>query len=705
MDALVGLWRRAAYGPHAQQFNVTKSICGPVLSGSMTDSSISASILILAASVAAGCSNDHARPSSMKAGTGGTSSDTGSNLWSSVSDSSAGGVAAGGGSTNGTDGGHRDAGADATLVEDASVADGAGDPAAPLALSVTIDEPSIVLLPGGTGKLTASVANDPAGAGVDWSITGGHTIVASGQITVAASATSGVATVTATSKSDPTKKATARLLVVLSGTVTGTAHPLVASYTITSPVAARLSIQFGESLAYEKTTSDSTVSGTAATSVLVAGMVAEKLHHMRAVLAFDDGTEFVDADHTFTTGTAASGLPTITTTINDASKVTAGVELVSSVTGQPQVVSIDMQGRIVWYYGYTGPGSIAQPVQALPNGHFLAILSPNSLVPLGSITAPAGAIDVLREFDLAGNTVRELSRDDLAAALTTAAGNGCAECGFTPAVMHHEVLPLPNGHKLLFTNTIRTCEESKDCSGGDASDPVLGDVVVDLDENWTPVWAWNEFNHLSVSRSSFSFPDWTHSNAIVYSPDDGALLVSIRHLAWVVKVAYDNGKGDGHIIWKLGNGGDFTLQGGTAPQDWFNAQHAPSFASTTMRSGVFPLIMFDNGTFRPFDPPCTTDCTYSRVPIFQVDETQKTATLVYDYRLPSPSLWGGNAEVLESGNIHVDLAQPDPSSARSDVYELTQTDAPSVVMRLNIQGLNAYRSRRLSSLYPGVTWR
>jgi hypothetical protein len=271
--------------------------------------------------------------------------------------------------------------------------------------------------------------------------------------------------------------------------------------------------------------------------------------------------------------------------------------------------------------------------------------------------------------------------------------------------MHHEALPLPNGHTLILTNTIQTCGESTGCTGGDASDDVLGDVVVDLDDSWTPVWAWNEFNHLSVSRSSFGFPDWTHSNAIVYSPDDGALLVSSRHLAWVMKVAYGDGKGDGHIIWKLGKGGDFNLEGGTAPQDWFNAQHAPSFASTTMRSVVFPLILFDNGTFRPFDPPCTTDCSYSRVPIFQIDEAQQTATIVYDYRLPSYSLWGGNAEVLENGNIHVDVAQPDPSSAQSDVYEITQTATPSIVMRLNINGLNAYRSRRLSSLYPGVTWR
>ena len=34
------------------------------------------------------------------------------------------------------------------------------------------------------------------------------------------------------------------------------------------------------------------------------------------------------------------------------------------------------------------------------------------------------------------------------------------------------------------------------------------------------------------------FPDWTHSNAIIYSSDDGNFIVSIRHQSWLVKVNY-----------------------------------------------------------------------------------------------------------------------------------------------------------------------
>ena len=108
---------------------------------------------------------------------------------------------------------------------------------------------------------------------------------------------------------------------------------------------------------------------------------------------------------------------------------------------------------------------------------------------------------------------------------------------------------------------------------------VTGDVIIDLDQNHKPVWLWNEFDHLDVNRQPMGFPDWTHTNAVIYSADDGNLIISIRHQNWLVKIDYANGTGAGDILWKLGYQGDFTLVGGTDPTDWFYAQHGPSFAT------------------------------------------------------------------------------------------------------------------------------
>ena len=62
---------------------------------------------------------------------------------------------------------------------------------------------------------------------------------------------------------------------------------------------------------------------------------------------------------------------------------------------------------------------------------------------------------------------------------------------------------------------------------------MLGDALVDLDQNHNPVWVWDTFDHLcsatvttpclDINRHPLDFPDWTHSNALVYSPDDGNL--------------------------------------------------------------------------------------------------------------------------------------------------------------------------------------
>jgi len=105
-----------------------------------------------------------------------------------------------------------------------------------------------------------------------------------------------------------------------------------------------------------------------------------------------------------------------------------------------------------------------------------------------------------------------------------------------------------------------------------------------------------------------NFPDWTHSNAIAYSPDDGNFLVSIRHQHWIVKVDYRDGAGTGNILWKLGHEGDFKLQGGIDPTDWFYAQHDVNFVSSNT-TGSFQLAIMDNGDNRLFPSGLTCGAT------------------------------------------------------------------------------------------------
>ena len=197
---------------------------------------------------------------------------------------------------------------------------------------------------------------------------------------------------------------------------------------------------------------------------------------------------------------------------------------------------------------------------------------------------------------------------------------------------------------------------------------------------------------------------------MVYSPSDGDVIVSIRHQSWVLKVNYQNGTGDGSIVWHLGEGGDFTLQGGTDPTDWFYAQHAPSF-TTSNSSGNFGLTLMDNGDDRIFPPgtTCGADgappCLYSTIPVFQLNENARVANISFHQLLTNTySSFGGNAEQLANGDLEYDLCGLSLTNPASEVDEITQIAVPQPVWQMRLGANYFYRAFRAPSLYPGVQW-
>jgi arylsulfate sulfotransferase len=431
-------------------------------------------------------------------------------------------------------------------------------------------------------------------------------------------------------------------------------------------------VEFGVDTNYGLTTwSQSAPPGGGPVSIFVAGMRARTVYHMRGIIDSSDGSKLLDADQMFTTGALPNAQqPNVKVAIASGMKPQIGIEMVNllSLNTPVPVFATDISGNLIWSYQFQRSlGETIQPIKLLANGHLLVVISPGSTTPI-AMPPPPGTVDSLREIDLAGDTIREITIDDLNKRLASA--------GFdlTVSVFHHDVLPLANGHWIALTNTVKQFTDLP----GLGTTNVLGDVLVDLDEKLNPVWVWNEFDHLDVNRHPFVFPDWTHTNAVIHS-DDGNLIVSIRNQSWLVKVDYENGIGNGNILWHLGNQGDFTLQGGIDPTDWFYLEHGPSF-TTSNTFNKFALALFDNGDDRVL-PPNTTcqslqvaSCPYSTVPILDIDETAKTATLAFHYLTPQFSDFGGNAEVLQNGDIEfdetdsTDLINPD---ANRTIYALT----------------------------------
>ncbi len=490
------------------------------------------------------------------------------------------------------------------------------------------------------------------------------------------------------------------------GTVTATDNPQVALYTMTLPFPGSMTVQFGPTTGYGLNTwSQSTDTAGGTVSIFVAGMKASTSYHMAATVQFSNGITATDTDHTFTTAAIPWSFNlNLTTTTTQGMTPQSGLELLNPLSG---VVVTDLSGNILWTYQDPSDGKVEfmQGVKMLQNGDILLNIGVSNAIPLqGSI--PPNAFVEIREVNLAGDTVREITMNDLNSELATAT---CDECHVTLQTFHHDVTPLPNGHWLLLANTLKYLSSTTTPPLTNAPpETVLGDVIIDLDQNLQPVWVWNEFNHLDPNRHPMSFPDWTHTNAIIYSPDDGNILVSIRHQNWVIKVDYEDGTGDGNVLWHLGEGGDFTLAGGTDPTDWQYAQHGPSFFSPNT-SGVFSLGLMDNGDDRLFPSGVTCGaqgappCLYSTVPVFQINETGKTATLTFHQIIPAAqyNLWGGNAEQLANGNVEYDLCGV---GSNSYVNEVTQEANPQTVWNMTSTGVNLYRAFRIPSFYPGVQW-
>jgi hypothetical protein len=428
-------------------------------------------------------------------------------------------------------------------------------------------------------------------------------------------------------------------------------------------------------------------------NILVAGMRAFTTYHMRARMNLLDGSQSFDSDHVFTTGgLPPERIPQVAVTRPGGLEPSPGIELIDVVSQVPisstekvTASAFDLEGNLVWFYDLEDSGELDSPfpIKLLPNGDFLLVVT--------------GAFNGVREINLAGETISQFSLGDVNQALS--------QGGFHPGIanLHHDILPLPNGHLILLANTFQPFTNLPGLPG---ITQVGGDVLIDLDQNRKPVWVWSAFDHLDVNRHPLGFPDWTHSNAIIDSPDDGNLILSMRNQDWVVKVNYRDGAGDGSILWRLGPGGDFVIPGGS-PADFNYAQHYP-VVNGGKSSGVFTLMLFDNGDNRILDSngtvcgtPGAAPC-YSRPVLFELDETSKTAQILWQDKLPVYSPCCGSINTLENGDAEFDIALAPIQPSGSRIQEVTQELVPQLVWQMDVTGQLAYRAFRMPSLYPPV---
>ena len=489
------------------------------------------------------------------------------------------------------------------------------------------------------------------------------------------------------------------------GSVSSTQNPLVAVYTVRNGCAGQVMVEFGETTNYGRSTAWYPDNGHYQTTPIeIAGMKASTTYHMRADIQCGNSMSNT-LDTTFTTGPLPSSLtlPGITVTRPNpslSSTENPGIEMLTITSQGYPALFTDRDGNVIWYYN-VGPGFFPFVFKFLPNGNIAMIISPG-------VAAP----DSLVEMDLVGNFIRQISIPTLQHKMQAAGYD------FVPTSFHHDLLPLANGHVLAIVNSTKNFTNLRGYPG---TVNVLGDGIVDLDQNFNPVWAWNGFDWLDINRHLEGLPDWTHSNTLLYSPEDGNLLLSVRHQSWLVKIDYNNGTGAGDILWRLGYQGDFALSVDGAPSDdpseWFSFQHFPILLSQSGSQNN--LAIWDNGDNRVTNGSTGATCSYpgtglpdpcySRATLYQVDEKSMVANLLWADKQSNYSTFGGSINEFANSNVEFDMnagALPLAPNVASRVQEVTQTSNPQVIWQMDITPgtAYAYRAYRVPSLYPGVTW-
>lgn len=489
-------------------------------------------------------------------------------------------------------------------------------------------------------------------------------------------------------------------------------HPLVALFSAPPcPAGSSVRVYYGAAgtSASSADITDFRPCAATSTNFLVAGLYQQTLYTMNYQVKSAAGIVKEGAGPlTIVTGTIPAGFPAPSTLIVPATIQSSPewMTLIGFPASAQVATAYDKAGRCVWYY----PDQAEQgTIVRLLAGGTMNVLVPGSGTGTGFYGPNNTRMQLLREIDLAGNVLHEISADRVSELLQAQGKDPIGR-------FNHDAVRLPNGHTLALADAQRAYPAGT--QGAQSPIAVIGAVVVDFDPDWNIAWTWSAFDHaaggaeLDINRAATlgeicfynkngetqngcpsvilppfqSARDWTHSNSLDPTAD-GGLLMSVRNQDWIIKIDYANGTGSGNVLWRMGLDGDFTFVNTTGdPYPWFSHQHDAAFEF----NGNQYLSLFDNGNTR-----IAQQGGHSRGQVLLVDETARTATFFVNADLGVVASAHGSAQALSNGNWHFG---GDASRRAARAIETVGTTAAQA---FNLQGNGSvtYRVWRLSSFY------
>jgi len=184
---------------------------------------------------------------------------------------------------------------------------------------------------------------------------------------------------------------------------------------------------------------------------------------------------------------------------------------------------------------------------------------------------------------------------------------------------YHDIQLLANGGYLLQAYDSISVNMSEIISGGNNDAMVILLIIQEFDSNKNLIFEWNAWEHLNIADyENLDLTNnrivWMHGNSIHIDLDSN-ILVSNRRSSEVIKIDRNNGD----VIWYFGGpNNEFSIT--NDPYNGFSRQH------DVRRIENGNILLFDNGN--DHDPPI------SRAVEYEIDESEKTADLVWDFSHP-----------------------------------------------------------------------
>lgn len=248
---------------------------------------------------------------------------------------------------------------------------------------------------------------------------------------------------------------------------------------------------------------------------------------------------------------------------------------------------------------------------------------------------------------------------------------------------NHDILTLPDKHIILLGEEslfvdLKKHPEWKRRNKSD-SIAVKASIIQELDSARNVIFEWHAKDHFDFDDvDTFFFNsggpfEWTHSNALELDTD-GNILLSSRNFCEITKINRTNG----NVMWRWGgHRNEFKFVNCPFP---FYGQHN----IRRLANGHFTL--FDNGDY--------VEPHGARALEFDLDETNKVATLVWSYTYDEDmtSNGQGNVQRLENGNTLVNFGR----NSCDDVTFVIVDSTGSKIFQIDEN--SAYKAVNLSTM-------